>query len=103
MTAPNTVGIAWKCPGFYKGPAYPKLAPPKELYFAYKNDGMPWEIYAAVYQEEVLSKLTPEIIRADLLDDTVLLCWERTGNCHRHLVNDWLWQHGIECEEVSFG
>jgi hypothetical protein len=46
--------------------------------------------------------LTPAIIEADLLDGTVLLCWERNGNCHRHTVAAWLRENGIECEEVSF-
>lgn len=103
MTAPKTVSIAWRTPGFYKGPSYEPLAPPKSLVLAYKEGDMPWEVYEAIYRGEVLSKLTPERIRADLLDGTVLLCWERTGNCHRHIVNDWLWEHGIECEEVTFG
>jgi hypothetical protein len=33
----------------------------------------------------------------------VLLCWERNGNCHRHIVAKWLRENGIECEEVTFG
>jgi len=103
MTAPQTVSIAWKSPGFYKGPSYAKLAPPRELYFAYRNKEMPWEVYEAIYSGEVLSKLTPDIIQADLLDGTVLLCWERNGNCHRHIVSTWLNENGIECAEVTFG
>jgi hypothetical protein len=103
MTAPKTVSIAWKSPGFYKGPSYGKLAPPKKLYMAYRDEEIPWEVYEAIYQGEVLSKLTPAIIEADLLDGTVLLCWERNGNCHRHTVAAWLRENGIECEEVTFG
>lgn len=101
MTVPNTVSIAWRTPAFYKGPRYAKLAPPGSLVKAYK-DGMEWEVYEAIYSGEVLSKLTPAILEADLLDGTVLLCWERTGNCHRHIVAHWARDKGIECAEVTF-
>jgi hypothetical protein len=102
MTAPQTVSIAWKTPRFYKGPSYTPLAPPAELVLAYKDGGMPWDVYEAIYRGEVLSKLTPAIIEADLLDGTVLLCWERNGNCHRHVVAAWLRENGIDCAEVDF-
>jgi hypothetical protein len=101
MTDLRSVSIARGTPNFYKGPRYEKLAPSWELIRAYK-DGMPEDVYEAVYRGEVLSKLTPEIIRADLLEGTILLCWERDGFCHRHIVNSWLWENGIECEEVTF-
>jgi len=103
MTDPRTVSIAWKAPGFYKGPTYAKLAPPKDLVLAYKEGSMPEEVYEAIYRGEVLSKLTPAIIEADLLDESILLCWERSGFCHRHIVAAWLVENGIEAEEVTFG
>lgn len=105
MTRPQTVSIAWKTPAFYKGPSYPKLAPPKELIWAYKNNEIDWDTYTVIYNSAVLMSRTPDEIRRDLLDGTVLLCWERVGvgNCHRHLVAAWLRENGIECEEVSFG
>lgn len=102
MTAPNTVSIAWRTPGFYKGPSYTPLAPPSSLVMAWKNEEIPWEVYEALYREEVLSKLTPERIEKDLNDGTVLLCWERSGHCHRHIVADWLRVNGIFCAEVEF-
>jgi hypothetical protein len=103
MTDPRSVSIARSTPGFYKGPRYEKLAPSWELIRAYKDEMLSEDVYEAVYRSEVLSKLTPDIIRADLLDGTILLCWERNGFCHRHIVNSWLWENGIECEEVQFG
>jgi len=102
MTAPKTVSIAWRTPGFYKGPSYSKLAPPRDLVLAYKEGTLPEEVYEAIYRGEVLSKLTPGIIAADLLDGTVLLCWERAGFCHRHIVARWLQENGIDCAEVTF-
>lgn len=103
MTHPQTVSIAWRSPAFYKGPSYPKLAPPAKLVMAWKQGEITWEVYEAVYRSEVLSKLTPGIVEADLLDGTVLLCWERTGYCHRHIVSEWLRDNGILCMEVDFG
>jgi uncharacterized protein (DUF488 family) len=32
-----------------------------------------------------------------------LVCYEKpTDFCHRHLVADWLKEHGYECEEFKY-
>jgi len=36
----------------------------------------------------------------ELGENAVLLCWEKDGFCHRHLVADWLQEKlGIEIKE----
>lgn len=103
MTQPNTVSIAWKTPAFYKGPSYKVFAPPAELVWAYKDGAIDWDAYEVAYRMGVLGEVDPARVQKDLLDGTTLLCWERSGNCHRHIVRSWLNENGIECEEAIFG
>lgn len=56
-------------------------------------------LYIRRYQSEVLDTLNPQEI-GRILDGKILLCYERPDQfCHRHLLAEWLKEHGIPCEE----
>ena len=87
---PNAISIAAKCPEWYKGREYKKLAPKYWFFKKYKEDGDE-EFYKKHYYEEVLNLLDPKEVYKELGEDAVLLCWENKDKfCHRHLVAEWL-------------
>jgi len=96
----NAVSIAGKCPTWYKGREYKKLAPKYWFFIKYKQDGDK-EFYTKQYQKEVLDKLDPQQVYEELGENAVLLCWEKSGDfCHRHLVASWLENElGIKVDE----
>lgn len=83
---------------------YMKLAPPLDILKKYWRDNNEAD-YIQAYHERVLSRLDPDEVVRELHrmtdhTDIVLLCYEKPGDfCHRHLVADWLNEHGIECLE----
>jgi hypothetical protein len=69
---------------------YIALAPSADLLKRSKA-GLPWPEYCAEYKRDVLARLDPGKIYADLGPDAILLCWESPGaDCHRRLVAQWL-------------
>lgn len=87
---PNTVSIAGKAPDWFTGRQYKKLAPKYWFFKKFKRDGDE-EFYKIQFQKEVLDKLDPQEVFDELGEDTILLCWEKSGKfCHRHLVAEWL-------------
>ena len=89
------VAISVTVPRWYKGRRYHLLAPTSSLLFLWKNGHLEEDDYLHLYHADVLSRLDKEKIRKDLGEDAVLLCWERTGFCHRHIVVDWLNGKGL--------
>ena len=95
----NAVSIAGKCPTWYKGREYKKLAPNYWFFKKYKEDGDK-EFYTKQYKKEILDKLDPQQVYEELGENAVLLCWEKSGFCHRFLVARWLEDKlGIEIKE----
>ena len=100
------ISICAKPPNWYKGLAYKKLAPPYDVLMKYKGDGNE-EDYIREFQKRVLSRLNPDEVVRELhaltnKPNIALLCYERPEKfCHRHLVADWLNDHGIECLEYG--
>ena len=69
---------------------YIALAPSADLLKRSKA-GLPWPAYVAEYRRDVLGKLDPAQVAADLGPGAVLLCWEAPGEeCHRRLAAEWL-------------
>ena len=84
------VCIAARAPEWFTGKCFPELAPTYRIWKKYQDDGDE-EAYIIAYQEEVLSKLDPAAVYAELGPDAVLLCWEGKNKfCHRYVVADWL-------------
>lgn len=99
---PNAVSIAGKCPIGYKGREYKILAPKYWFFKKYKEDGDS-KFYIEQYYKEVLDKLDPQIVFAELGENAILLCYEKPGDfCHRRLVAEWLkCKLGVRIEEYD--
>jgi hypothetical protein len=95
-TDPNAVAISRGIPRWYKGRRYMPLAPSWDLIKV--EDA---ELYCKLYQEQVLSKLDPHQVYADLGPDAIMLCWESPGKfCHRRIAAAWLEKAiGIKIDE----
>jgi len=97
-TKPNGIGIALSPPFWYQGPSYPPLFPSWDMIVRYKSDIENSQITNAIetyiysYYNEVLSKLDPYRVYADLRGKTAL-CYEKRGEfCHRRVFADWMWE-----------
>lgn len=97
----NAVSIAAKCPFWYKGKEYKKLAPKYWFFKKYKENGGE-EFYTEQYYKEVLNKLNPKEVYDELGKDSVLLCYEGIGKfCHRHIVAKWFEENlNVKIEEI---
>jgi len=95
------VSIAAKCPDWYKGREYKKLAPKYWFFKKYKEDGDE-EFYTEQYKKEVLDKLDPEVVFNELGETSIIICWEPYNKfCHRFIVAEWLSKElGIKIKEV---
>lgn len=91
-TKPNAISIAQSARTF-KGETYMPLVPPNSpvnIVKEYRAGRMTADKYAEIYKAEVLDKLDPVKVAADL-NGKILLCHEDPGRfCHRRLVADWL-------------
>lgn len=98
------VSIARWSPSWYRGKTFQKLAPPRDIFDKYERDKNEAD-YIQAYRKRVLSRLYPDNVIRELhtLTDKLniaLICYEKPDDfCHRHLVADWLNEHGIECLE----
>lgn len=106
------VSIARINPEWYDKPSYPKLAPSKELLFDFKYGSHKGdtEFYTAEFLKyletldfkEVMQELSG-IYGPDALSRLTLICYEKPSDfCHRHLVANWLRQHGSDISERKF-
>lgn len=88
---PRAVSIArWPPRWWGSRRRYMALAPSADLLKRSKA-GLSWPEYCAEYMRDILSKLDPVKVFADLGPDAILLCWEPSGaDCHRRLVAEWL-------------
>jgi len=97
------ISISIYPPQGFKGEQYLPLAPTNSILKEYKNskqDKEAKEHYTKRFKEEVLGKLDPKKVAKDL-NNSVLLCFEKTGDfCHRHIVADWLSPY-IEIKELE--
>jgi uncharacterized protein YeaO (DUF488 family) len=102
---PKAVAISRSQPRGWTGRVYEPLAPSWCLVKEAKSGAIDEEEYTRRYHAEVLSKLDPARVYADLGDDAILLCWENSGAfCHRRLVAEWLEEKlGVPVSEVGEG
>lgn len=98
---PKAVSIArWPPRWWGPGRRCILLAPSVDLLKRAKA-GLPWPEYVEEYKRDVLDKLDPARVYADL-SDSILMCWERPGEpCHRRLVAEWIEEKiGVKVSEV---
>lgn len=98
----NAVSIAGKCPDWFKGRQYKKLAPKYDWWKKWRDESLSEEWYKEQYYKTILDKLDVRQVYEELGEDAVLLCWEKSGKfCHRHLITDWFQKElGIEVTEL---
>lgn len=95
----HPVSISVKCPDWYNGAEYKKLAPKWDFFNEWKNGSHKGdnEYFIKNYKELVLDKLEPAQVMKELeeltgasLDKIIFLCYEKPEDfCHRHLAADW--------------
>jgi uncharacterized NAD(P)/FAD-binding protein YdhS len=102
---PRAVAISRTQPRGWTGRAYEPLAPSWRLLAAAKSGAIDEDEYTRSFRAEVLSKLDPATVYADLGEDAVHLCWENLGAfCHRRLVAEWFEEKlGVSVPEVGAG
>ena len=101
------VSICGGVPKWYTGLQYKKVAPKYKFFMEWKENHNN-DYYIEHFNDEVLSKITPQEVVKDLEEltgqakDIVLLCYEKPNDfCHRHLVSEWLRNNGLECKEFE--
>ena len=87
---PQAVSIArWPPRWWGSRRRYIALAPSVDLLKRSKA-GLSWPEYVKEYKRDILGKLDPSKVYAEL-SDSILMCWEVPGeDCHRRLVAEWL-------------
>ena len=95
--------VAGGVPPGFAGMHYRKLAPKKDWWRQWHDEGLPNEWYIQKYNETVLNRLEPAEVLRELGDNKILPCWEAPGKfCHRHLIAEWLNKNtGIDVQELS--
>lgn len=96
----------WK-PKWYHGKALLSLAPSDQLlrwWRAVDKNALNWNKYRMIFEDEVLLGHNPHSIEKMIKQAAgdkipVLVCFEKGGYCHRHLIAAWLRKNGIKCEE----
>lgn len=85
------VSIAGASPCWYEGREWKNFAPALSTFTKYKNG----EYNEFQYMEEYIPKLEKQD-KAEIkqqiesVENPILLCYEKEGFCHRHLLADWL-------------
>lgn len=105
------ISICGRAPSGYNGPSYRAVAPKYDFFMQWKATGDN-DYYIKCFKEQVLDTLNPARVVAELYYqigkapcscDIALVCYEKPSDfCHRHLVADWLKEHGYECEEFVY-
>jgi len=101
------ISIALKPPKCWRGKEYKKLAPKESFFYEWKKS-LDNEYYINHFKKEVLSILNADDVVRELFEliqgeKIALVCYEQPEEfCHRHLVADWLGQHGYEVREYVF-
>lgn len=108
------ISICGKAPAGYAGLQYKKLAPKYDFFMKWKENHDN-AYYTKCFKEQVLHNLNCDDVIKDLLilagnfkglnylPDICLVCYEKPADfCHRHLVADWLKEHGYECKEFVY-
>lgn len=92
----NIISVSRWC-RFWNGKRCSKLFPSVELLKGFKKGEITEKEYTTIFNEYL------ETLNVDncykVLNGCVLVCYEKEGFCHRHLIREWLNRNGYECEE----
>lgn len=98
------IAISGAVPDFYDIEKYAWwkfLAPSWDIFSKWKSGEIDNDGYVERYIPERLERLNKEELKQKLLEieNPILLCYEKEGFCHRHVLADWLRDIGLEVEE----
>lgn len=100
------IAICQYKPEWFTGPCIRMLAPSPTILHNYKctkDEAYYIGQFTAYLRSLEFVKVMEAIEDVSEGRDAVLLCYERPEDfCHRHLVADWLTEHGQPCEEFQF-
>lgn len=99
------VGISGQLPCWFEGYHFPFFAPSLDIFMKWKNGEIDNNGYIERFIPERLDVLNKEDVKEKLLqfENPILLCYEKDGFCHRHIVAEWIRQNlGLEVEEYEF-
>lgn len=95
------IGISRWQPRWFRGKNMKNLAPTSYML----SDNCTHEEYIRLYND-ILNNLDLDKLRSDLEvigHDVALCCYEKPGDfCHRHILADYLNQHGWDIQEFGF-
>jgi len=96
--------ISLNKPNYFHGIWFVSLAPEKKLLqWWHSTENKDEAFYTEVYMRMLKKYDAAAIVRRieEIAKDKipVLVCYEKDGFCHRHLVARWLNENGYECEE----
>lgn len=75
-----------------------KLAPPSIMLSRYKNNTLSKRDYIINFRDILNNTEIPKEFKKNN-QDIFLLCYEKEGFCHRHIIAQWLEDNNIKCEE----
>ena len=95
------ISIARITPEWFKGQELKELAPSRDLLRRYKAGKLTEDSYKTEYFHQ-LDQVKWKKVLKDLEDNTILLCYEKTGTfCHRHLLAEYLKDAGYDIKEFT--
>ena len=100
------IGVSLKTPIFAlkRIKTFEKLFPDENTFEEYKGGVISEDDFRKEYELKLYKLNKKQIIR-ELFNmsngtDIVLMCWEKEGFCHRHLIAKWLSIGGFKVEEL---
>lgn len=96
------VAISGQAPCWFEGYHFPFLGPSLDIFTKWKNKEITDQQYVDRFIPERLEKLDKTDLKRQLemIDNPILLCYEKEGFCHRHIVAAWIEQNlGLEVKE----
>ena len=95
------IAISGKAPDWFNGIQWKFFAPSWDIFSKWKTGIITDEQYTNRFLVERLGKLDINQIKQqiNMINNPILLCYEKHGFCHRHIVADWLNANDITCEE----
>ena len=86
------IGISGQVPCWFEWYRFPFFAPSLDIFTKWKNGLINNEQYTQRFIQERLNILDKQQVKEKLLqfDNPILLCYEKDGFCHRHIVADWI-------------
>ena len=96
------IAISGLAPCWYEGYHWKFFAPSLDIFTKWKNGEIDDQGYVNRFIPEILEKIDKDKLKEQLesIEDPILLCYEKEGFCHRHVVAEWIQENlGLEVKE----